>query len=120
MTTNFKESFAILIYNITNTILNNLTELRFFTRLFKVLCMTRMTIEWLPVLNPYVWPISLFYTFTNPYFRFFEKIFPTYRGTKHVVKFSHILAIDLSFRLFHYFVNFIIFINNISELYIKA
>jgi hypothetical protein len=53
-----------------------------------------MTFEWLPMINPYVWPFSLFQVLTGPYFKFWSKIFPTFKSGKSSFDISLILALE--------------------------
>ena len=41
-----------------------------------------MTFEWLPMINPYVWPFSVFHVVTSPYFAFWARILPSIKLDK--------------------------------------
>ena len=44
-------------------------------KLFKVLCYSSLTFDWLPMINPYIWPFSFFRVATGWYFEVFQKHF---------------------------------------------
>jgi hypothetical protein len=54
-----------------------------------------MTFEWLPMVNPYVWPFSFFQVMTTPYFKFWSKIFPTVKFENSSLEVSGILALEI-------------------------
>jgi hypothetical protein len=54
-----------------------------------------MTFEWLPMVNPYVWPFSFFHVMTNPYFKFWSKLFPTVKFENSSLEVSGILALEI-------------------------
>jgi len=53
-----------------------------------------MTFEWLPMINPYIWPFSIFQVLTGPYFRFWAKILPTVKFEKSSLEVSGIIALE--------------------------
>jgi len=53
-----------------------------------------MTFEWLPMINPYKWPFSFFQVLTDPYFRFWSKLFPTIRFQNSSMEISGIIALE--------------------------
>jgi len=63
-------------------------------KFFKVMCYSKMTFEWLPMINPYIWPFSLFQVLTGPYFRFWSKILPTVKFEKSSLEVSGIIALE--------------------------
>jgi len=70
-----------------------------------------MTFEWLPMINPYVWPFSVFHVLTGPYFALWARILPSIKFEKSSVEISGIIALE-SLNSFIYFcvktVNFLI------------
>ena len=80
-------------------------------KFFKVMCYSKMTFEWLPMINPYVWPFSVFHVLTGPYFALWARILPSIKFEKSSVEISGIIALE-SLNSFIYFcvrtVNFLI------------
>ncbi len=107
LSTNFERySFMLGIVNsditLSNTIfhslavflLNAVSYLYIFIKFYKVLCYSKMTFEWLPMINPYVWPFSIFHVLTGPYFAFWSKILPTIKFERSSVEISGIIALE--------------------------
>jgi hypothetical protein len=53
-----------------------------------------MTFDWLPMINPYVWPFSFFQLMTGPYFAFWSKILPNLKLEKSSIEISGIIALE--------------------------
>jgi len=75
-------------------LINFVSYLYIFIKFYKVLCYSKMTFEWLPMINPYVWPFSLFQVLTGPYFLFWSKIFPSVRFESSSLEISGIIALE--------------------------
>jgi uncharacterized protein YggT (Ycf19 family) len=75
-------------------LLNLASYMFFFTKIFKVMCYSRMTFDWFPMLNPYIWPFSIFHTFTDPYFRFWTRVLPNLNFDKTSFDISTIIALE--------------------------
>jgi hypothetical protein len=75
-------------------LINFVSYLYIFIKFYKVLCYSKMTFEWLPMINPYVWPFSLFQVLTGPYFLFWAKIFPSVRFESSSLEISGIVALE--------------------------
>ena len=65
-----------------------------FAKLYKVLCFSKLTFDWLPMINPYVWPFSFFKLVTDPYFKIWAKILPSVKFEKRSVDISAIIALE--------------------------
>ena len=63
-------------------------------KFYKVLCYSKMTFDWLPMINPYVWPFSVFNVLTGPYFALWSRILPTIKFEKSSVEISGIIALE--------------------------
>jgi len=63
-------------------------------RIYKVLCYSKLTLEWLPMINPYYWPFSVFLITTNRYFAFWSKIFPVLRFKDSSIDISSIVGLE--------------------------
>lgn len=75
-------------------LVNLISYLYLFIKFYKVLCYSKMTFEWLPILNPYVWPFSFFQSMTKPYFSFWSRVFPTIEMPNSSIEISGILALE--------------------------
>jgi hypothetical protein len=83
----FFHSFSILLLNLVS-------YLYIFVKFYKVLCYSKMTFEWLPMINPYIWPFSIFQVLTGPYFKFWSKIFPSIRFETTSLEISGVVALE--------------------------
>jgi len=79
--------FAIFLVNLA-------AYLYIIVRFYKVLCYSKMTFEWLPMINPYVWPFSMFQVLTNPYFSFWSKLLPMLKFEKSSLEISGIVGLE--------------------------
>ncbi len=84
----FLRSFSIFLLNMTS-------YFYIFLKFYKVLCYSKMTFEWLPMINPYIWPFSVFQVLTGPYFSFWSKILPSIKLDKSSVEISGIVALEV-------------------------
>jgi hypothetical protein len=83
----FTHYFAILLINLV-------AYLYIFVKFYKVMCYSKMTFEWLPMINPYEWPFCWFQEFTQPYFFFWSQVFPSVRFKNSSIEVSGILALE--------------------------
>jgi len=86
-------SISFLHY-FSQILVNVIAYIYVLVKFFKVLCYSKMTFEWLPVINPYIWPFSMFHVLTGPYFRFWSKILPTVKFEKSSLEVSGIIALE--------------------------
>jgi hypothetical protein len=63
-------------------------------RIYKVLCYSKLTLEWLPMINPYYWPFSVFLITTNKYFALWSKIFPVLRFKDSSIDISSVVGLE--------------------------
>jgi hypothetical protein len=82
------------LHYFSQILVNVIAYLYVLVKFFKVLCYSKMTFEWLPVINPYIWPFSMFHVLTGPYFRFWSKILPTVKFEKSSLEVSGIIALE--------------------------
>jgi hypothetical protein len=75
-------------------------------KFFKVLCYSKMTFEWLPMINPYIWPFSIFQILTGPYFAFWAKILPSIKLDKSSIEISGIVGLEVLNSLIYLCVRF--------------
>jgi len=91
----YKNEFAIqFLHHFSVFLLNTVSYLYIFVKFYKVLCYSKMTFEWLPMINPYVWPFSIFQVLTGPYFRFWSRIFPSIRFETTSLEISGVVALE--------------------------
>ena len=83
----FLHYFCIVLVNI-------IAYLYVLVKFFKVMCYSKMTFEWLPMINPYIWPFSIFQVLTGPYFRLWSKILPTVKFEISSLEVSGIIALE--------------------------
>jgi hypothetical protein len=75
-------------------LLNLLSFSYFIIKLYKLLCYSKLTFEWLPLLNPYVWPFSFFQVVTAPYFKFWAFLLPPLKLEKTSFEISAIVGLE--------------------------
>ena len=91
----FKNNFTISVIHYTSIFLINVIAYAYvFAKLYKVLCFSKMTFDWLPMINPYIWPFSFFKLMTDPYFKLWAKILPSIKFEKRSVDISSIIALE--------------------------
>jgi hypothetical protein len=91
----FQNEFIFyFVYYFSILLVNLVSYLYIFVKFYKVMCYSKMTFEWLPMLNPYTWPFSFFQGLTNPYFAFWSKIFPSVRFENSSIEISGIIALE--------------------------
>lgn len=105
------ELSVVLLHTLSVFALNAVSYFYILLKFYKVLCYSKMTFEWLPMINPYVWPFSVFHVLTGPYFALWARILPSIKFEKSSVEISGIIALE-SLNSFIYFcvktVNFLI------------
>jgi hypothetical protein len=89
-----KDINASFLHYISLILVNLIAYLYVLLKFFKVLCYSKMTFEWLPMINPYIWPFSMFQVITGPYFRFWSKILPSVKFEKSSLEVSGIIALE--------------------------
>jgi hypothetical protein len=53
-----------------------------------------MTFDWLPMINPYVWPFNIFQVLTAPYFKWWAEKLPSIKMDKASIEVSGIIALE--------------------------
>lgn len=66
----------------------------FFIKFYRILCFSKITFDGLPMINPYIWPFSIFRVLTQPYFQFWSKLLPTFKSGKSSFDISLILGLE--------------------------
>nr|YP_009545213.1 photosystem I assembly protein Ycf19 [Synura uvella]AYO28367.1 photosystem I assembly protein Ycf19 [Synura uvella] len=107
----FQNKFVYYLVHYTAIILFNLTSYSYiFTKFYKVLCYSKLTFEWLPMINPYIWPFSMFHVLTAPYFRLWARILPPIKFEKSSFDISGIIALEALNSILYFCVRFSNFI----------
>lgn len=90
----FDEMTIYFTHHLSIFLVNFISYLYILVKFYKVLCYSKMTFEWLPMINPYVWPFSVFHIVTGPYFAFWARILPSIKLDKSSVEISGIIALE--------------------------
>jgi hypothetical protein len=102
-----KNNFSVSFLHYLSILLINLTAYIYvLIKFYKVLCYSKMTFEWLPMINPYLWPFSMFQVLTGPYFQFWAKILPSVKFEKSSLEISGIIALEALNSLIFFCVRF--------------
>ncbi len=64
-------------------------------KVYRVLCISKITLDGLPTINPYKWPFSVFRIVTKPYFNFWSKTLPNLKLGKASFDISAILGLEV-------------------------
>lgn len=75
-------------------LINFVSYLNIFAKFYKVLCYSKMTFDWLPMINPCIWPFSFFHLLTAPYFRIWSIILPTLKFQTTSFEISGLVALE--------------------------
>jgi hypothetical protein len=79
-------------------------------KVYRVLCITKITFDQFPVLNPYKWPLSLIRVTTKPYFKFWSIILPNLKFGKSSFDVSSILGLEMLSSLINFSFHFRAFV----------
>jgi uncharacterized protein YggT (Ycf19 family) len=92
----FPNSLIVQIIHYTCIFLVNFISYSYLIiKAFKVLCYSKLTIAWFPMINPYKWPFSIIYQLTRPYFSFWSKILPNLRLETSALEISGIVGVEV-------------------------
>lgn len=112
----YKNQFTIqLIHHFSVFLLNIVSYLYILVKFYKVLCYSKMTFEWLPMINPYTWPFSIFQVLTTPYFLFWSRIFPSIRFENSSLEISGVVALESLNSIIYFCVRFTNYLIEILE-----
>ncbi len=89
-----KREIVDSLYFFSILLLNLVSYIYIWVKFYKVLCYSKLTCEWFPMINPYQWPFSFFQTMTAPYFRFWAKVLPNLKFQKSSLEISGIIALE--------------------------
>lgn len=85
---------VFFVHHLSVFLLNAVSYFYILLKFYKVLCYSKMTFEWLPMINPYVWPFSIFHILTGPYFALWGRILPNIKLEKSSIEISGIIALE--------------------------
>lgn len=86
----------------------------FAVKFYRALCYTNLTLEGLPLINPYVWPSNVLRVYAKPYFQFWKESIPPIRINKRNFDASYLVGIE-------FFEGILFFITNLRKfLYAQA
>ena len=85
-------------------------------KFYKVLCYSKMTLDWFPMINPYIWPFSFFRLLTEPYFYLWKRILPNLRLEKTAIEVSNLVALECLDLTAFIFVNSILYFGILLEI----
>jgi hypothetical protein len=84
-----KATIALLLF-----LLNFISYLYNAVKFYKILCYAKLTFEWFPMINPYIWPFSIFRKLTGSYFQLWSKILPPIKIQKSSIDISGVVALE--------------------------
>ena len=93
-----------IIHHLSVFLLNLISYAYILAKFYKVLCYSRMTFDWLPMINPYIWPFSVFHIVTDPYFAFWARVLPNIKLDKSSLEISGIIALESLNSLIYVFI----------------
>lgn len=64
-------------------------------QLYRIICYTKILLDQIVFINPYVWPFTAFKLLSGPYYRFWNRIFPQQAYRKYGINFSAIIALEV-------------------------
>ena len=96
----------VFIHELSVLLINVVSYLYILLKFYKVLCYSRMTFDWMPMINPYIWPFSFFQLMTGPYFAFWSKILPNLKLEKSSIEISGIVGLEALNALIYFCVRF--------------
>ena len=96
----------VFIHELSVLLINVVSYLYILLKFYKVLCYSRMTFDWMPMINPYIWPFSFFQLMTGPYFTFWSKVLPNLKLEKSSIEISGIVGLEALNALIYFCVRF--------------
>lgn len=63
-------------------------------KVYRILCFSKVTLDQLPLINPYKWPFSFFRVLTQPYFRLCYGLIPTLKIGKVSYDVSTVVGLE--------------------------
>jgi uncharacterized protein YggT (Ycf19 family) len=63
-------------------------------KVYRIICFSKVTLDQLPLINPYKWPFSFFRVLTQPYFRVCHSLIPSLKIGKVAYDVSTIVGLE--------------------------
>lgn len=98
------QTVIYITHHLSVFLLNLISYAYILAKFYKVICYSKMTFEWLPMINPYIWPFSVFHVITEPYFAFWAKVLPNIKLDKSSIEISGIIALESLNSLIYVFI----------------
>ena len=112
----FQTKFSIIFLHYFAILLLNVISYAYIAvKFFKVICYSKLTFEWLPMINPYNWPFSFFQVMSTPYFKFWARILPPIKFEKSSVEISALIALEALNSMIYFCVKFTNILVNILQ-----
>ena len=102
--TNLDQMRIYFAFELARFLLNVISYSYILAKFYKVCCYSKITFEWLPMINPYMWPFSVFHILTDPYFAFWNRILPDIKFNKSSTHISGLIALEAINSLIYVFV----------------
>lgn len=103
---NNSDIFTYFFHFLVVLFLNIISYSYIAIKFYKLVCYSKLTFDWLPMINPYVWPFSVFQVLTGPYFKFWSRIFPPLKFEKSSIEISSIIALEALNSILYFLVKF--------------
>lgn len=87
----FSDSVQLFL---THLLLHTIIFCFIFIQVYKALCYSKVTLDWFPLLNPYLWPFFLIKKSTQFYFYFWSKLVPKIKLYIISRDLSYVIALD--------------------------
>ncbi len=84
----------IFIFNFLIFLSDILHYLYLMLKIYRMVCLTRIIFDQLPLFNPYKWPLSAVRLLTKPYFGLWSKRFPKIRMGLTNYEVSNLIALE--------------------------
>lgn len=89
-----EKTTTLTSYYVSIFLLNIISYLYVFVKFYKILCYSKLTFDWLPMVNPYRWPFYMFNILTQDYFQFWRRVLPTIKFEKSSMEISAIIGLE--------------------------
>ncbi len=87
--------YNIFIFHISN-FLKEFTEALFvLLKVYRIFCYAKITLDQIPLINPYVWPTSVIRLTTSPYFNYWSLRLPNIKLGLMSYQASNLIALEI-------------------------
>lgn len=81
-------------YKVANILLILISYIYIVLKFYKTICYSKITMDWLPIINPYVWPFTIFHDLSRPYFNWWSSILPGIKFGKNSLDISIFIGLE--------------------------